>query len=468
MTITKPRRPTTRPRRPAPARPAAAAPEGSASAADAVVIGGGMSGLGAADALLRSGRRVVVLEAGKSVGGLARAIRVGGEPIEPYYHHLFPQDRETIELVDRLGLSGQLEWLPGSMGVMHGGVVHGFDSPLDVLRFGPLSLPVRLRLAAATAAQAVRPDARHCARTRVGTSGPAWFGGRAYDLLWRPLLEAKFGELAPDVSMSWLVARIRQRAGARGARGDRLGYLRGSLGTLAEAYAADLERRGARIVTSARVQRLSHDEQWHVSVESAAGIDEVVAPSVVACVSGPILARLVELPPAYRDDIAAIPYRGVVCALLELDRPLGSHYWVNVTDRLGLGCVGIIEHTNLVPAERYAGRSLVYLAHYVDPAGPTWAASADDLLAAVEPAFRSINPAYERSWVVGAHVSRDRFAQPVPLVGGPMPQLPLRTGLPGLVHASLAHIFPDDRGVSMALRLGARAAAEVLAETPAL
>lgn len=63
---------------------------------------------------------------------------------------------------------------------------------------------------------------------------------------------------------------------------------------------------------------------------------------------------------------------------------------------------------------------------------------------------------------MGSHLSRDRWAQPVPLVGGPMPGLPVDTGLPGLFHASLAHIYPDDRGVSLALRLGRRAASETV------
>ncbi len=39
-----------------------------------------------------------------------------------------------------------------------------------------------------------------------------------------------------------------------------------------------------------------------------------------------------------------------------------------------------------------------------------------------------------------------------------MPGLPVETGLPGLFHASLAHVYPDDRGVSKALGLGARVA----------
>ena len=74
------------------------------------------------------------------------------------------------------------------------------------------------------------------------------------------------------------------------------------------------------------------------------------------------------------------------------------------------------------------------------------------------PALRALNPAFERDWIVNVHVNRDPFAQPVPLAGGPMPSLGLETGLPGLIHASLAHVYPDDRGVSKALDLGRRAA----------
>ena len=50
---------------------------------DAVVLGGGMAGLGAAERLHDAGKRVVVVEAAPTVGGLARSITVGGEPIEP-------------------------------------------------------------------------------------------------------------------------------------------------------------------------------------------------------------------------------------------------------------------------------------------------------------------------------------------------------------------------------------------------
>ena len=428
-------------------------------ATDAIVIGAGMAGLAAADALRQRGRTVTVIEAAPGVGGLARAIRAAGEPIEPYYHHIFPQDHETRALIDRLGLSDRLEWRAGPMAVMHHGRIFPFDSLLDLLRFTPLSMPDRVRAGAATGIQLVRPDRRRLDRAPVSLEGPRWFGRRGYETLWRPLLEAKFGPHADAVAMAWLVARIRQRGGSRGATGDRLGYLRGSLGTLAEAYAAHLVADGLELRTSARVQELRREgDRWKVAIAGPDGPAELHAPVVIAAVSGLLLERMIELPEPYAGAMRAIPYRGIVCALLELSRPLSPYYWVNVTDRLGLGCIGIIEHTNFIAPQRYGGRTLVYLAHYVDRDGPTWNATPDDLVDAVVPAMRVLNPAFERAWILQIRVNRDPFAQPVPLVGGPMPSLSIETGLPGLFHASLAHVYPADRGVSNALALGARVA----------
>jgi protoporphyrinogen oxidase len=425
---------------------------------DAIVVGAGMAGLGAADELRRGGRSVAVVEAAPGVGGLARSIRVAGEPIEPYYHHIFPQDRETRDLIERLGLGDRLEWRKGPMAVMHEGRAFPFDTPLDLLRFSPLSPLQRIRMAGATAVQLIRPDRRRLDRVSVSAEGPRWFGRRGYDTLWRPLLEAKFGEYADSIAMAWLVARIRQRGGSRGPTGDRLGYLRGGLGTLAEAYGARLVADGIDLRTSTWVSGIRRTaDGWEVEVEGPAGRARLTAPTVIACVSGLVLDRIVELPDPYASATRAIPYRGIVCVLLELSRPLSHYYWVNVTDRLGLGCVGIIEHTNFIPPERYGGRTIVYLAHYVERDGPGWSATPEDLVDAAIPAMRALNPDFARSWIVGVHVNRDPFAQPVPKPGGPMPGLPVDTGLPGLFHASLAHIYPDDRGVSKALGLGARA-----------
>lgn len=423
---------------------------------DVVVIGAGMTGLGAADALLQSGLTVQVVEAAQDVGGLARSIQVGGEGIEPYYHHAFPQDCELRELIDRLGLSDRLEWRSASTAVLGRDRLYSFNTVLDLLRFRVLSPWARFRLGMGSALGIVRGRSHSLDGMRVADAGPRWFGRHGYDALWRPLLEGKFGSMAPDVAMAWLAGRIRQRAQARkGGKGDRLGYVRGGFGVVASGLAEDLRKRGVRIALGVPVDSVSQaGGLWRVGF----GDREVIGRAVVVCASGAVLTRLVALPDAYASTVAEIPYRGAVCVLLELDRPLGRHYWVNLTQRTELGCLAVIEHTNFVPPDRYGGRHLVYLTHYVEPDGRTWNAGAEEIVEAVEGVLRAINAEFDASWIVASHLTRDRWAQPVPFAGGPMADLPLDTGMPGLFHASLAHIYPDDRGVAKALGLGRRVA----------
>ena len=439
-----------------------------AAAIDAVVVGGGVAGLAAADDLATQGLSVELFEAEPEVGGLARSVAVGGEEVEAYYHHVFPQDRDLRELIARLKSEDRLEWRKASTAVLDGGRVYPFDSIMDFLRFPPLPLPARMRLGLGSGIAILRGRGKRLELEKVGEAGPRWFGARGYEVLWRPLLEGKFGPFAPDVALAWLAGRMRQRANARKTgTGDRLGYLRGGIGRLARLYGEDLAGRGVAVSCGSAVESLTPDgSAWRVT----AGGRVVRARAVVACLSGEALAGVTALPEPYRATVERIPYRGVVCVLLELDRRLGRYYWTNLIQRTDLACLAIIEHTNFIPPERYGGRHIVYLTHYVEAGGRAWQASVDEIVAAAEPALRAINPEFDRSWILAAHVARDRWAQPVPLAGGPMPGLPLETGLPGLYHASLAHIYPDDRGVSLALGLGhraGRAAGDWLAAQPA-
>jgi protoporphyrinogen oxidase len=422
---------------------------------DAVVIGAGMAGLAAADTLVAGGFTVQLIEAAPVVGGLARSLPVGDEEVEAYYHHVFPQDREFRDLIDRLGLSDSLEWWRASTAVLDNGRLFSFDSVLDLLRFQPLPLRARIRLGLGSAVALIRGRGRRLDQMRVGEAGPRWFGIRGYAVLWQPLLEGKFGPFAHDVALAWLVGRMKQRANARrGGTGGRLGYLRGGLGALARRYEEEISAQGVRVSCGTPADSLVREgDRWRVRF----GGREVSARAVVACLSGETLDDLTTLPDAYRQSIEAIPYRAVTCALLELDRPLGRCYWINLIQRTELSCLAVIEHTNFIPADRYGGRHLVYLTHYVEVGGRAWSASVEEIVDAAEGVLRAINPEFDRGWIQAGHVSRDRWAQPVPLAGGPMPGLSIETGMPGLFHASLAHIYPADRGVSLALKLGRRA-----------
>jgi hypothetical protein len=73
-------------------------------------------------------------------------------------------------------------------------------------------------------------------------------------------------------------------------------------------------------------------------------------------------------------------------------------------------------------------------------------------------------PALQDDWILGTHVWRARYAQPV-VVRGYRRLIPsIDTPIAGLFLCSMAQVFPEDRGTNYAIREG-RAAARTIAET---
>src|SRR2546421_5884759 len=92
-------------------------------------------------------------------------------------------------------------------------------------------------------------------------------GRRAAEVVWEPLLRAKFGPAADMVPAAWMWARFRQRAAARVRGGERLGYLRGGFRQLFDAMASELGRLGAEVRTATRVGSIAVAEGGVQGVE---------------------------------------------------------------------------------------------------------------------------------------------------------------------------------------------------------
>src|SRR5690349_882402 len=80
------------------------------------IIGGGFTGLTAANELLKAGFRVTILEGDSMVGGLASGFDVGGYVLERFYHHWFSNDQYVVDLVRELGLEHQVVTRPTRTG----------------------------------------------------------------------------------------------------------------------------------------------------------------------------------------------------------------------------------------------------------------------------------------------------------------------------------------------------------------
>lgn len=428
------------------------------------VIGAGITGLAAAWELAKAGRSVTVYEADSVPGGLMASFPFVGSELDRVYHHIFLDNQPTLELLVEMGLEEDMLWDTAPSGHFHDGQVWPLGSAWDLLRFKPLDLAGRLRFGfGVLRAQRVEDWEALDDQTACGWLTKV-FGRRVYEVMWEPLLRAKFGDAHDRVSAAWFWYKLRQRSESRRGKGSRetLGYLRGSFGRLATALADGIEARSGRVALAEPVEALTCDETGAFRVRSGEG--EAHFQQVLATVAPPLLLQLApDLPGDYRDRLAAIDYMANLCVVLALEEPLTDIYWLNIGDReFPFG--GIIEHTNLVSPTEYGGLHAAYLTRYLRADAPEMSVSEDELFDHYEPFLKQVNPAFHRGWVRKVHVSRAPFAQPVCPRGYRHIVPELRTPVPELYLATMSQIYPEDRGINCGVVLGQRVAQLMLAD----
>jgi protoporphyrinogen oxidase len=433
---------------------------------DAVVVGGGFTGLTAALELAERGHRVTVVEREPELGGLAGSFDVGdGRRIERFYHHWFASDREMLDLCERLGVRDAVEPHLTRTGMYYANSVYRLSQPLDLLRFAPLPLLDRLRLGLL----ALRARRVTDWRTLEHRTAEEWLvslgGRRVYDVVWRPLLEGKFGQYAGQVGATWMWTKLALRGGSRTKSGNEiLYYLRGGSETLITALHKRLTELGVEVLTGTTVDAVTAGPTGVTGVRTADGT-VLPARQVLLTVAPELAAGLLsgarpEDPahpalPALVRQLRGIRYLANVCLVLENNRRLSDTYWLNVNDP-SFPYVGVIEHTNMDSPSRYGNRHVVYLSKYLPADAELYRMSDDEVFAYSLPHLRRMFPGFDRSWVDDYHVWRAEYAQPVITPGYSRAMPPTRTAVDGLYLASMAQVFPEDRGTNYAVREGRR------------
>ena len=450
------------------------------------VLGAGVAGLVAAHRLGEAGHACDVYERWPGLGGMAATVDVGGgHRLERYYHHLFTSDRHIAALYEELGMPDELEWRDSTTAFFIDGRQWPFTSPLDLLRFKPLSPLGRVRMGAAVlAVQRFGRDKTPYERVTAAEWIRRRMGAGAWDTVWGPLLRAKFGERAEEISMVWLWSKLtlRRRLEGEEARGEKLGYPRHSWEKLLDTLAARIAAHGGQVLVDRPAARLERGGDAFLVTAGAADSfrrghdprsfepagDPQRYDAVLATLPNDIFLSLAGhlLDPGYTAKLQGIDYYAALCVLLELDRPLSPFYWTNIADD-GLPFLGLIEHTNFVEPERYDGRRFAYVANYLPRGHELLSLSQQEVLDRYETGLRRINPAFSPDWIRNAWMFSEPAAQPIVTVGygERIPQL--QTGVPGLILANTTQVYPEDRGTNYAVRIGGDAVRELLATAPA-
>ena len=436
------------------------------------IIGGGAAGLAAAYELTSQGHYAEVFEVAPFLGGQASTFDVGGGRLERGYHHLFVSDTAITELINELGLGHKLAWLESKVGLYHSGRIWDFATPLDLLRFKPLSLPQRIRLGLWTfALQKTRNWQKF-----EGVTAQDWLtrhlGQEIYQTIWEPMLRGKFGEFYSQVSMAWLWGKIYLRVASRrnALQKERLGYPMGSFGEVFDRLEERIIQQGGAVHLSSRVSRVVVDDGVAVGLEVQLSEREPEVKSydaVIATTPSYVFTRLVpQMPQDYLDKLVNVRYLSAVLMILTLDRPLSGKYWLNVADRT-LPFVGVIEHTNMIDPALYGGRHIVYLTNYTPRESDLYQKSDAELLEDFIPHLQKINPDFDRSWIQEYYHHKVDGAQPIIGVNYSQEIPDHRTPFKHLYLANTTQIYPEDRGTNYSVRMGRQVAQLLLGDLTA-
>ena len=405
--------------------------------------------------LRQAGHEVTLFESAPELGGLASAWTLGDVVWDKHYHVILTSDSYLRRVLDELGLDEEINWVETRTGCYAAGELYSVSNPIEFLRFPPLRLVDKARLAWTILYGSRLRDWRALEQIPVEEWLVRHSGRRTFETFWKPLLRAKLGDNYRLASAAFIWAIIQRLFSARRSGiQERFGYVEGGYARILERFGDHLERTGVDIRLGARVERIGHDGSA-VLVTSDGESDRF--DRVVATPASPIAAQLIDgLEEEERRRMEGITYQGIVCASLLLSHPLADFYVTNITDDW-VPFTGVIEMTSLVDRRVFDGNSLVYLPRYTTQDDEFWTRSDEEVRESFVAALERMYPGFDRSSVLAFRVSRVRYVLPVSTLGYSAGVPTPDTSVPGVYAINSAQILQGTLNVNETIQLAERA-----------
>ncbi len=389
------------------------------------IIGAGLTGLTAGFRLSKDGHLVTIFEKGNRLGGLASGFRKDNWQwsLEDFFHHLFTSDNKAKELIAELGLADKLFYVRPKTSIFKDGKIFQFDSPASVMFSPYLSLPEKLRVGFVTGYLKLLGNWQNLEKITATKWLKKYYGQNPYRVLWEPLVRAKFGQEAENVSMAWFWSRIKKRSA-------KLGYLKGGFQVMIDKLVKQINANKGEIVSGREIKNL---EELKKDFEKVI----VTTPTDVFFKT--------KLPPM----LGAL---NLALSLKERFLP-DNTYWLNINEG-GFPFVAVVEQTNLVDKKHYGSENILYVGGYYPQNHPYFKMAAPQIFAEFLPYLQEINPNFSSASVISYHLSCSLHAQPVVPTNYSKIIPTFQTEIKNVYLANIQMVYPWDRGMNYAIEMG--------------
>jgi protoporphyrinogen oxidase len=372
-----------------------------------------MTGLGLAERLARTGCQVSVFESDQQPGGLATYQDHGGFVFDRFYHVILPTDRHLVSFIEDIGLGGALRWRQTYTGFFVDRQTYSVSNALEYLKFPPLSLWSKVRLAWTILYCSRIDDWKSLEKVTVEDWLIRLSGKATYEKLWKPLLLAKLGENYRRVSAVFIWTYIKRMFSARdkSASREQMGHVVGGYRTVLDRLQTIIEESGGRLNLGSAVQCVAPVAGGGVEVQHAGGtevFDKVVFTGPVNVLQRVADPSMIDI----RYSGKEVEYLGVLCMALVTRVPLTSFYVLNIADER-IPFTGVIGMSTVVDTDETGGRYLTYLPKYMLSTDEEMKRDESELRAEFLRGLRLIFPELSDEDVISAHIHRAFKVQPL-------------------------------------------------------
>lgn len=411
------------------------------------IIGAGLTGLTIGYRLSRKGHKVIIFEKEKNAGGLASgfkpALPAGREKnwdwfLEKFYHHLFTSDSAIKNLVTELDLNNKLFFEEPKTSIYYQNQIAQFDSPISLLQFPFLNPLEKMRTGLATLFFKFFPSWQLLEKYTASQFLPKFYGRKAYQVLWEPLLKAKFSSEMNQISMAWFWARIKKRSA-------KLGYFEGGFQILIDELVKQIEKHGGKFFFNSDIKNLN--DIYHLSA-----FDRII----VTVSTETFLKMAPDLPKDYQEKLKNKKMLASLNLILVLKEQFlkDNTYWLNINDS-SFPFVAVVEHTNFIDKKHYGGEHLLYVGGYYPQNHPYLKMSKEQIFKEFLPYLKKINPSFDSSlFTLRPSLFIDLYAQPLIPINYSKELLPHQTPNSQIILANMEQVYPWDRGINYAVNLG--------------
>src|SRR5258706_937298 len=409
------------------------------------IIGAGFTCLSAGYRLLQKGHDVTVFEKDSEPGGLAIGYQEKGWDwsLEKYYHHWFTNDASVLNLAKEIGHPVLIKRPKTSVYIDH--QIYQLDSISSLLTFQKLALLERIRMGLVLGLLKFNPFWKPLEKLHADSFLPKAMGKRAYEMIWEPLLVAKFGQYMPVISLAWFWARITKRTPS-------LAYPEGGFLKFANVLSKKIESMGGKIFYNSSISEISSSDNEVIILQGKK--KQKFDKAIVTLPSFAFMHLAPSLPENYKKELSSLQGIGAVILVLRLNEPFFKEntYWLSVCDK-NAPVLAIVEHTNFMDKKHYNNEHLEYLGNYLPKEHEYFSLTKEELLKEFDPYLKKISPTYDKS-IIGIQKFSVPFAQPIIPINYSKMIPPFETPLKNVYLANMQQVYPWDRGTNYAVELG--------------